>query len=149
MRRHIRTREDWEGIITEKLSYAKEAARLDRAGRDKADTIAEEGVAALIEYIRAPADKSIWHSKDSLYEVAWALRHLGRLKAVAAHTTLVAELRKLLRSRGFIQREIVNALADIHGSDKRIDSNTMSVAQEVAVMEWWLARPEPDDVGDH
>jgi len=139
-----RNLEEVEKRIEERLQYARRTVQYVDAARDQvAKLAAAKDHDALIGLIVTEKDSDLWH-KPGRYEPVLAIRQLGQMRVREAHVSLVRELSKLQRTPSLFQRELVNALARIHGNTKRVEFGPMD--EDIAVITWWLDHPNPSDV---
>ncbi len=141
------TRESMISLIESKIEEAKVVSGNIREGEKQAKLkFATGGLSGLIGIIKSQPGQKLWQIENA-WEAIWAIRMLGEQKKIEAHSVLVEELRKLEGISLLLQTEICSALASIHSNDKTINSGTMLKAEWEEAVNWWLARPEPGDVG--
>ena len=133
-----------EQVIEAKIKIAAMTVRELSAARDEvAKLAADGGPDALIDLIVTEKDSDLWR-RQGRYASVWAIRQLGEMRVKEAHVPLVQELSKLQRTPSLFQRELVNALARIHGNTKRVEFGLRD--DDIAAIGWWLDHPDPSDV---
>jgi predicted solute-binding protein len=143
------TKEEYERMLSQSISLRSQQAKVAQEQSAKA----KEEIAALVhdgkfqEIIALTATtgpKGIL-SSDNMWQVLWAIRAVKNAKTKEAHETLVQELAKLPHIPAMFQREIVDALAAIHDDEVHGNFSSHRWDEDIAIIEWWIARPKPED----